>query len=137
MHRNRPSDHVESILQKLTQYDQPPTVAKLSILKTALEKVPSLNQLWLTVSLSAYMTYDAVVATCKQYDKAMDLERSIASGERAHYNTVTKPADRVDCSYLKCRKAGHTQADCWKKKQDQQTAQLKRARRSKSSREET
>ena len=83
------------------------------------------------------MAYDEVVATCKRYDKAMDLQRSITSGEQVHYNTVTNPADRVDCSYPKCRKAGHTQADCWKKKRDQQTAQLKIAGRSKSFRDET
>ena len=131
-------DRLNGIVQKLTQHDQPPIeAAKLSKLKTALEKVPSLNQLWLTVSLSAYMTYDEVVATCRRYDNAMDLQRSITSGEQVHYNTVTNPADRVVCSYPKCRKAGHTQADCWKKKRDQQTAQLKRAGRSKSFRDET
>ena len=78
-------DRLNGIVQKLTQHDQLPTdAAKLSKLKTALEKVPLLNQLWLTVSLSAYMTYDEVVATCKRYDKAMDLQRSITSGEKVY-----------------------------------------------------
>ena len=78
-----------------------------------------------------------VVATCKRYAKAMNLQRSTTSGEQVIYNTVTNPADRVVCSYLKCGKGGHTQADCWKKKRDLQTAQLKRAGIFKISRDET
>ena len=58
-------DRLNGIVQKLTSYNPSPTDA--TKLKTALEQVPSLNQLWLTV-LSAHMTYDDVVATCKQYD---------------------------------------------------------------------
>ena len=102
-------DSLNGIVQILTQHNQPPPTdkAKLSKLKTALEKVPSLNQLWLTVSLSANMTYDEVVATSKRYDKAMDLQRATTSGEQVHYNTVTNPADRVVCSNPKCGKAGH------------------------------
>ena len=79
-----------------------PTEWNRAEINPALEKVPSLNQLWLTVSLSAYMTYDEVVATCRRYDNAMDLQRSITSGEQVHYNTVTNPADRVVCFYPKC-----------------------------------
>ena len=57
-------DSLNRIAQKLTHHDQPPTnAAKLSKLKTALEKVPLLNQLWLTVSLSTNMTYDKAVVT--------------------------------------------------------------------------
>ena len=39
--------------------------------------------------------------------------------------------------YPKCGKAGHTLADCWKKKRDQQSALLKKARRFTVSRDET
>ena len=81
-------DRLNGIVQKLTQHDQPPTdAAKLSKLKTALEKVSSLNQMWLTVSLSAYMT------TTKLWLRASDTtkcdERDISSGDDEEVNMLS------------------------------------------------
>ena len=118
-------DRLNGIVQKMTQHGQPPTAeARLAKLKEALE-IPSLNQLWLTISLRANPTYDEIVGTCKRYDKAMEQQRLNVVGE-AHLNTDT---GKVVCSYPRCGKLGHTQANCWKKKKDQKTAQLKRAGR--------
>ena len=55
----------------------------------------------------------------------MELLRLNVVGE-AHLYTVT---GKVVCSYPRCGKSGHTLANCWKKKKDQKTAQLKRAGR--------
>ena len=74
------------------------------------------------------MSYDEVVATRKWYDNALDLQQSTTSGEKVLYNTVTNPADDVVCSHPKM---SQTKADWWKKKRDQQPAQLKRAGRCK------
>ena len=111
---------------KMTQHGQPPTAeTRLAKLKEALE-IPSLNHLWLTISLRANPTYDEIVGTCKRYDKAMEQQRLNVVGE-AHLNTDT---GKVVCSYPRCGKSDHTQANCWKKKKDQKkTAQLKRAGR--------
>ena len=111
-------DRLNGIVRKMTQHGQPPTVeARLAKLKEALE-IPSLNQLWLTIFLRANPTYDEIVGTCKRYDKAMEQQRLNVVGE-AHLNTDT---GKVVCSYPKCGKSGHTQANCWKKKKDQKTA---------------
>ncbi len=108
-------DRLNGIIQKMTQHGQPPTeAARLSKLKEALKAQPSLNQLWMTISLREDMSFNDVVATCKRYDKAIDQQRLNASIEQVHMNTVTNTTDRVVCSYPKCGKSGHTQADCWK-----------------------
>ena len=117
-------DRLNGIIQKMTQHNQPPTPeARLSKLKEALE-IPSLNQLWLTISLKINPTYDEIVATCKRYDKAMDQQR-INSVSKIHM--TSNGEEKVVCSYPKCGKPGHSQVNCWKRKHDLNIAQLKRA----------
>ena len=118
-------DRLNGIIQKMTQHGQAPTdAAKLAKLKEALE-IPSLNQLWLTISLKDNPSYADIVSTCKRYDKAMEQQRiNLVVGE-AH--TVS---EKVVCSYPRCGKPGHTAAHCWKRKRHQQIEQLKRAGRS-------
>ena len=61
-------DRLNGIIQKMTQHGQSPTdAAKLAKLKEALE-IPSLNQLWLTISLKVNPSYADIVSTCKRYD---------------------------------------------------------------------
>ena len=55
----------------------------------------------------------------------MEQQRLNVVGE-AHLNIDT---GKVVCFYPRCGKLGHTQENCWKKKKDQKTAQLKRAGR--------
>ena len=38
-------------------------------------EIPSLNQLWFTMSLRPIPAYAEIVATCKRYDKAMEQHR--------------------------------------------------------------
>ena len=58
-------DRLNGIVQKLTQHSLPPTPeARLAKLNQALQ-IPSLEQLWLTISLCEDPTYDEVVSTCK------------------------------------------------------------------------
>ena len=57
--------------------------AKLAKLKNALE-IPSLNQLWLTISLRPDPTYAEIVGTCKRYDKAMEQQRVNSGIGEAH-----------------------------------------------------
>ena len=79
-------DRLNGIVQKMTQHGQPPPAeARLAKLKEVLE-IPSLNQLWLTISLRANPTYDEIVGTCKRYDKSMEQQRLNVVGE-AHLNT--------------------------------------------------
>ena len=122
-------DRLNGIVQKLDQHGQPPTAAaKLSKLKEALQ-IPTLEQLWLTISLQENPTYNEIVAMCKRYDKVEEKQKSKETADQVHLNTET---DQVVCSYPKCGKSGHTQAQCWKKKKDQKIAQLKRTGKSKS-----
>ena len=109
----------------MTKHGQAPTnAAKLAKLKEALE-IPSLNQLWLNISLKDNPSYADIVSTCKRYDKAMEQQRiNLVVGE-AH--TVS---EKVVCSHPRCGKPGHTAAHCWKRKRYQQIEQLKRAGRS-------
>ena len=121
-------DRLNGIIQKMRQHNQPPTPeAQLSKIKEALE-IPSLSQLWMTISLKINPTFEQIVAICKRYDKAMDLQRLNLASE-IHMNTSSS-REKVVCSYPKCGKAGHTLAHCWKRKKDQNIAQLKRAGRS-------
>ena len=94
------------IIQKLTQLGQSPTDAsKLAKLKEALE-IPSLNQLWLTISLKADPTYAEIVTTCKRYDKAVEQQHVNFDVGEAH--TVSEKT--VVCSYPKSGKKGHSAA---------------------------
>ena len=122
-------DRLNGIVQKLIQHGQPPTEAtKLSKLKEALQ-IPTLEQLWLTISLQPDPTYDEIVGMCKRYDKVKEKQKSKDSTEQVHMNTETA---KVVCSHNKCGKTGHTQAQCWTKKKDQKIAQLKRSGKSNS-----
>ena len=59
-------DRLKGIVQKMIQHGQPSTAkARLAKVKEALE-IPSLNQVWLTISLRANPTYDVVVGACKK-----------------------------------------------------------------------
>ena len=119
-------DRLNGIVQKLTQHGRAPTVeAKLAKLKEALE-IPTLQDLWISIALMDNPTYAGVVATCKRYDKAM--EKVAKNGGEIHFTESTK---KVVCSYHKCGKPGHTQAQCYLKKKDQKVAELKRAGKSK------
>ena len=98
-------DRLNGIVQKLTQHGRAPTVeAKLAKLKEALE-IPTLQDLWISIALMDNPTYAGVVATCKRYDKAM--EKVAKNGGEIHFTESTK---KVVCSYHKCGKPGHTQA---------------------------
>ena len=122
-------DRLAGIVQKLSQHGHAPSNAsKLAKLKEALE-IPPLEQLWMTISLCDNPTYEEIVAMCKRYDKAKATKTAKEHGDQVHMNTDT---DKVVCSYPKCGKTGHNQAQCWKKKKDQKTARLKRSGRAKS-----
>ena len=119
-------DRLNGLIQKLIQRGNPPTdEAKLAKLKEALE-IPSLNQLWLTISLRTNPTYAEIVATCKRYDNAIEQQRINSVIGKAH--TVSEKV--VVCSYPKCGKKGHTAAQCWMRKKEREKAKLKRAGRS-------
>ena len=101
-------DRLNGIIQKLIQRGNPPTdEAKLAKLKEALD-IPSLNQLWLTISLRTNPTYAEIVATCKRFDKAMEQQQiNLVIGE-----VCTVSEKGVVCSYPKCGKKGHMAAQC-------------------------
>jgi hypothetical protein len=117
---------LNGVIQKLRKLGQPQTdAAKLTKLKEVLQ-IDSLDRLWVSIALLKDPTYDDITQICKRYDKA-----------------VGKPADRkvedevhmadekaIVCSYPKCGKRGHTQAQCFKKKKDQRIAKMKRKDRS-------
>ena len=68
-------DGLNGIVQKLTQHGLPPTPeARLAKLNQALQ-IPSLEQLWLTISLREDPTCDEVVSTCKKYDRAKEQQK--------------------------------------------------------------
>ena len=118
-------DRLNGIFQKLRQLGEPPTESsKLSKLKEALE-IPSLSQLWLTISLGENLSYVEITRICKRYDKAMEKDKTMkaAAGDEVHMADDRKT---VKCSYPKCGKPGHTQAKCWIKLKDQRISKMKR-----------
>jgi hypothetical protein len=119
-------DRLNGIVQKLTQHGYAPTAeAKLAKLKSSLQ-IPALNTLWISIALMNNPSYADVVRTCKRYDTAMDQMDNLR-GE-VHF---TSSSEKVVCSYPKCGKTGHTQAQCFLKKRDQKAAAFKRAGKSK------
>ena len=81
--------------------------AKLTKLLEAMKKVQSLEQLWLTISLSENNTFDSVFAACERWDSSM---KSLGKEKiEVHYNdgSEEKPK-KIVCSYPKCGKTGHT-----------------------------
>ena len=63
------------------------------------------------------------VSICKHDDKEMNMHRLIAFGYQINYNTVTNAYGRSCCVFLPDMwKANHTQANCLKRKRDQQKA---------------
>ena len=111
-------DRLNGIVQKLTQHGYAPTAeAKLAKLKSSLQ-IPALNTLWISIALMNNPSYADVVQTCKRYDTAMDQMDNLR-GE-IH---LTSSTEKVVCSYPKCGKTGHTQAQCFVKKRDQKQQQ--------------
>ena len=108
-------DRLNGICQKLTQHGYAPTAeAKLAKLKMALN-IPPLNTLWISIALMNNPSYADVVQSCKRYDTAMEqIDKS--SGGEIHF---TASSEKVVCSYPKCGKIGHTEAQCFVKKRDQ------------------
>ena len=122
-------DRLNGIIQKLRQHGQEPTDAsKLSKLKEALE-IPSLEKLWMTIAMLENPSYEAITSTCKRYDKAMEKTNKLKSAAGEEVN-MADDDKKTKCSYPKCGKIGHSQAQCWMKKKDQKVAQLKRSDRS-------
>ena len=123
-------DRLQGICTKLSQHERPVVAeAKLTKLMEAMKQVQSLEQLWLTISMAENKTFASVSAACKRWDSS---KKSLEKDKiEVHYNdgSEEKPLEIV-CSYPKCGKTGHTQAQCFKKKRDQKNAQFKRQGRS-------
>ena len=124
-------DRLNGICQKLAQHNRAPTAdAKVAKVIEDLQKTKGLENLWLGIVMLPNYTFDTVSQACKRYDGAM--EKINAVQEEVHYNDG---GSKVVCSYSKCGKAGHTQAQCLIKKRDQKNASLKRSGRQKKSSE--
>ena len=126
-------DRLNGICQKLDQYGYRPTDnSRLAKLKEALE-IPSLSRLWVSLSLTADLTYDQVTAICRRYDQATKKERQMNA--ESEVNMANDDDSEVICSYPKCGKKGHTQAKCWVKKREQKIARMKRGNKNDSGRQ--
>jgi hypothetical protein len=80
-----------------------------------------------TISMLDNPSFETIVASCRRYDK-VSAKKGVLNGGEIHYNATT---EKVICSYPKCGKTGHTQAQCFLKKRDQKAAAFKRAGKSK------
>ena len=119
-------DRLNGICLKLGQHNRAPTVeAKVAKVVEALQKTEGLEKLWLGIVMLPNYTFDTVSQACKRYDGAMEkINEARATTDEIHYNDGD---NQVVCSYPKCGKTGHTQAQCYLKKRDQQAAKWKRA----------
>jgi ribosomal protein S14 len=124
-------DRLNTIVQKMTELNQPPTDAsKLAILRNALQ-IPSLKSLWLAIALNPNPTYAELTSVCKRYDVATKNEALL---DEAHFVTPEKGTkrkhmdkDTTDCSF--CGKPGHVAEKCFSRIKERKAAQLKRANR--------
>jgi hypothetical protein len=106
-------DRFNGIVQKLNhRHNRGPTAdAKKAKLREALE-IPELESLWVAISMLDNPSSETIEASCRRYDK-VSAKKGVLNGGEIHYNATTK---QVICSYPKCGKTGHTQAQCFLKK---------------------
>jgi hypothetical protein len=124
-------DRLNTIVQKMTELNQPPSDAStLAVLRNALQ-IPSLKSLWLAIALNPNPTYVELMAVCKRYDVAT---RNEALLDEVNFVTPDKgkkrdrsETDAADCSF--CGKPGHVADKCFSRIKERKAAQLKRANR--------
>ena len=57
-------------------------------------------------------------ALCKRYRRLTGAESANSALAARSGKSSKLPKAKVKCTYKPCRKTGHTEAECWKKKRD-------------------